>query len=69
MIEARGIVKRFGAFTALDGVSVDVPTGSLTALLGPRRAVSDPSGTSIETSSSARKSPKRLVAPSTVIAI
>jgi sulfate transport system ATP-binding protein len=35
VIEARGIVKRFGAFTALDGVSVDVPTGSLTALLGP----------------------------------
>jgi sulfate/thiosulfate transport system ATP-binding protein len=35
MIEARGIVKRFGAFTALDGVSVDVSTGSLTALLGP----------------------------------
>jgi sulfate/thiosulfate transport system ATP-binding protein len=35
VIEVRGIVKRFGAFTALDGVSVDVPTGSLTALLGP----------------------------------
>ena len=35
MIEARGIVKRFGDFTALDGVSVDVPRGSLTALLGP----------------------------------
>jgi sulfate/thiosulfate transport system ATP-binding protein len=35
MIELRGIVKRFGDFTALDGVSVDVPTGSLTALLGP----------------------------------
>jgi sulfate transport system ATP-binding protein len=35
MIEARGVVKRFGTFTALDGVSVDVPTGSLTALLGP----------------------------------
>jgi sulfate transport system ATP-binding protein len=35
MIEARGIVKRFGNFTALDGVSVEVPTGSLTALLGP----------------------------------
>jgi sulfate transport system ATP-binding protein len=35
MIEAHGIVKRFGDFTALDGVSVDVPRGSLTALLGP----------------------------------
>ena len=35
MIEARGIVKRFGDFTALDGVSVEVPTSSLTALLGP----------------------------------
>jgi len=35
MIAARGVVKRFGDFTALDGVSVDVPTGSLTALLGP----------------------------------
>ena len=35
MIEARGIVKRFGHFSALDDVSVDVQTGSLTALLGP----------------------------------
>jgi sulfate/thiosulfate transport system ATP-binding protein len=35
VISARGIVKRFGDFTALDDVSVDVPTGSLTALLGP----------------------------------
>ena len=35
MIEARNITKRFGDFTALDHVSVDVPTGSLTALLGP----------------------------------
>jgi sulfate transport system ATP-binding protein len=35
VIEGRAILKRFGAFTALDGVSVDVPTGSLTALLGP----------------------------------
>jgi sulfate transport system ATP-binding protein len=29
------VVKRFGSFTALDGVSVKVPTGSLCALLGP----------------------------------
>src|SRR5437660_3991563 len=35
MTAARGVVKRFGDFTALDGVSVDVPTGALTALLGP----------------------------------
>jgi len=35
VIETRGVVKRFGDFTALDGVSVDVPAGSLTALLGP----------------------------------
>ncbi len=35
MIEARRISKRFGDFTALDDVSVDVPAGSLTALLGP----------------------------------
>jgi sulfate transport system ATP-binding protein len=34
-IIARNIVKKFGAFTALDDVSVEVATGSLTALLGP----------------------------------
>ena len=35
MIEARGIVKRFGDFTALEGVFGDLGGGSLTALLGP----------------------------------
>ena len=34
-IEARNITKRFGDFVALDDVSVDIPSGSLTALLGP----------------------------------
>src|SRR6476660_3530644 len=34
-IEALNITKRFGDFTALDDVSVEVPAGSLTALLGP----------------------------------
>ena len=35
MIAARSITKRFGDFTALDDVSLDIPDGSLTALLGP----------------------------------
>jgi sulfate/thiosulfate transport system ATP-binding protein len=34
-IEARNISKRFGDYVALDDVSVSVPDGSLTALLGP----------------------------------
>jgi sulfate transport system ATP-binding protein len=34
-IEARKITKCFGDFTALDDVSVEVESGSLTALLGP----------------------------------
>jgi sulfate/thiosulfate transport system ATP-binding protein len=34
-ISVEGVTKRFGEFVALDGVSLDVPDGSLTALLGP----------------------------------
>jgi sulfate/thiosulfate transport system ATP-binding protein len=34
-IEARNVTKRYGEFAALDDVSVAVPDGSLTALLGP----------------------------------
>jgi sulfate transport system ATP-binding protein len=34
-ILARDVTKRFGDFTAVDGVTVEVETGSLTALLGP----------------------------------
>jgi sulfate/thiosulfate transport system ATP-binding protein len=34
-IEARNVTKRFGAFVALEDVSVEVESGSLTALLGP----------------------------------
>jgi sulfate transport system ATP-binding protein len=34
-IQVRGLTKRFGAFTALDDVSLDVPGGGLVALLGP----------------------------------
>ncbi len=35
MIVVREVNKRFGTFAALDGVSLEVPDGSLTALLGP----------------------------------
>jgi sulfate/thiosulfate transport system ATP-binding protein len=34
-IAVEGVEKRFGTFEALRGVSLDVPNGSLTALLGP----------------------------------
>ena len=34
-IEARNVTKRFGDFVALDDVSIEVQSGSLTALLGP----------------------------------
>jgi sulfate/thiosulfate transport system ATP-binding protein len=34
-IAVRNVVKRFGNFVALDDVSLDVPAGSLLALLGP----------------------------------
>ncbi len=34
-ISARHVTKRFGSFHALRDVSVDIPSGSLTALLGP----------------------------------
>jgi sulfate transport system ATP-binding protein len=35
VIEVRNVSKRFGDFQALDDVSIDVGSGSLTALLGP----------------------------------
>jgi len=34
-IRAQNVVKRFGDFVALDNVSVEIPSGALTALLGP----------------------------------
>jgi branched-chain amino acid transport system ATP-binding protein len=37
-LEVEGLVKRFGGFTALDGVSFEVPEGSITGLIGPNGA-------------------------------
>jgi ABC-2 type transport system ATP-binding protein len=37
-IEAHGLVKRYGAKVALDGVDVTVPAGTVTAMLGPNGA-------------------------------
>src|SRR5918996_1512493 len=35
MIAVRDVTKSFGDFVAVDGVSLEIPDGSLTALLGP----------------------------------
>ncbi|MGI5321262.1 ABC transporter ATP-binding protein [Actinomadura nitritigenes] len=35
MIEARGLVKRYGSVTAVDGLSFTAPPGSVTGFLGP----------------------------------
>ena len=34
-IEIKGVEKRFGDFVALADIDLDIPTGQLTALLGP----------------------------------
>ena len=38
MIEVKNVVKRFNGFTALDGASLSVPTGSVYGLVGPNGA-------------------------------
>jgi ABC-2 type transport system ATP-binding protein len=37
-IEARGLVKRFDGFTAVDGVDISVPEGAIYGILGPNGA-------------------------------
>jgi lipooligosaccharide transport system ATP-binding protein len=37
-IRLRGVVKRFGPLTAVDGLDLDVPTGTCVGLLGPNGA-------------------------------
>src|SRR4029078_7030802 len=37
-IRLRGVVKRYGAITAVDGLDLDVPTGTCVRLLGPHGA-------------------------------
>ncbi len=38
MIELRGLTKRYGSFTAVDGVSLTVPAGEIFGFLGPNGA-------------------------------
>jgi len=38
LIRARGLVKRFGDFTAVDGIDVDVAPGEAFGFLGPNGA-------------------------------
>ena len=38
LVSIRSLVKRFGGFTAVGGVSLDIPAGCLFALLGPNGA-------------------------------
>ena len=38
MIEVKNVIKRFDGFTALDGASLSVPTGSVYGLVGPNGA-------------------------------
>jgi ABC-type multidrug transport system ATPase subunit len=59
-IRVRGLVRRFGGTTALDGIDLTVPPGSVHALLGPNGAgkttltrilsgLADPDGGTVET--------------------
>ena len=38
LIHARGLTKRFGVFTAVDGIDFDVATGESFGFLGPNGA-------------------------------
>lgn len=38
MIELRGLTKRYGGFTAVDGIDLGVPTGEIFGFLGPNGA-------------------------------
>lgn len=38
IVKAHGLTKRYGSFTALDGVELNIPTGSITGLIGPNGA-------------------------------
>ena len=42
-ISIRGLVKRYGEFTAVDGLDLDIHRGEIFALLGPNGAGKTPS--------------------------
>ncbi|MFC9489156.1 ATP-binding cassette domain-containing protein, partial [Streptomyces hydrogenans] len=51
-VRVRGLVKRYGTKTAVDGLDLDVRTGTVTAVLGPNGAGKT---TTIETCEGYRK--------------
>ena len=42
-VEVRNLTKRFGGFTAVDGISFDIGRGEILGLLGPRLLYTTPS--------------------------
>ena len=38
MIETRGLVKRYGTFTAVNGIDLNIPRGEIYGFLGPNGA-------------------------------
>ena len=35
MIQTSGLTKRYGSFTAVDGIGIDIPPGEIYGFLGP----------------------------------
>ena len=38
MIQTSGLTKRYGSFTAVDGIGIDIPPGEIYGFLGPNGA-------------------------------
>ena len=38
IVEAKSLSKKYGSFTALDGVDLSIPSGAISGLIGPNGA-------------------------------